>query len=272
MVRLVWDEMLSAAASSVEFRVTHQVSKTSVWIPGHRSWHHQCFFRWPQSYPSLVSIHVLFLHSASPVSFFHWLSAVTSPTAWTGTRKQVRQDVLHMLSEAHTPLLSLSPFHHSEEIAVPSSSSRWLPFCLTPPTLLLPQSTSFLVSFAVFSSLEFQKCLSAQLGSQPQTPPVLYSLVSRWGPDHLPWGPDSKTFGRMFHRPSNTIPQPGATPNTLCLLISENHSAIYPTAPDKTSRSKKTSHMGSACRVDLECVDFSPSEKPSPEASSPGQH
>lgn len=172
----------------------------------------------------------------------------------------------------HTPLLSLSPFHHSEEIAVPSSSSRWLPFCLTPPTLLLPQSTSFLVSFAVFSSLEFQKCLSAQLGSQPQTPPVLYSLVSRWGPDHLPWGPDSKTFGRMFHRPSNTIPQPGATPNTLCLLISENHSAIYPTAPDKTSRSKKTSHMGSACRVDLECVDFSPSEKPSPEASSPGQH
>ena len=122
----------------------------------------------------------------------------------------------------HTPLLSLSPFHHSEEIAVPSSSSRWLPFCLTPPTLLLPQSTSFLVSFAVFSSLEFQKCLSAQLGSQPQTPPVLYSLVSRWGPDHLPWGPDSKTFGRMFHRPSNTIPQPGATPNTLSPHLRES--------------------------------------------------
>ena len=63
----------------------------------------------------------------------------------------------------HASPLTL-PFHHSEEIAVPSSSSRWLPFCLprprTPPTFLLPPEPIPFLSPLLFSLLLTSRSVS----------------------------------------------------------------------------------------------------------------
>ena len=142
---LVRDEMLSAAASSVEFRVTHQVSKISVWIPGHRSWHHQCFFRWPQSPLAGVYLRLLPPLSISCLLLLLTLSCGLSYCPNGDKKAGQARCPPRAVWGTHAAPLTL-PFHHSEEIAVPSSSSRWLPFCLpcprTPPTFLLAQSPS----------------------------------------------------------------------------------------------------------------------------------
>lgn len=239
----VWDEMLSASVPRVELRVAHQVSKTSVWVPGHN------LGITSVSSGGLRVTPGWYLFTSSSSTQYHLPPSSADPQLW--------------------PLLLPARGQESRSGRLSSTC------CLRPTRLsshsLLPSQRRNSCALVVLKAAPLLSSLSKHSSHLPLGPelvsflsPLLFSLlltsksVSQltWAHDlkhHLysiPWSLDEARttspevrilipLGGCFTDLQTQSPNLAPPPNTLCLLISENHSTIYPPALGKTSRTQE---------------------------------